>query len=103
MRHLRFGFVLITACASQPHSGTPWPAGCSPTAPRDAKPVEPTELEGLAGSYAVTFVLLSHGPTPSSWGGQLELTVTDTLQRYYVRTIRGYVKRGFRPLTGRFH
>jgi hypothetical protein len=92
----------MMACANQPHSRTAWPAECSPTAPAAAKPVEPADLEGLAGSYAVTFVMLSHGPTPLSWGGRLELTVTDTLQRYYVRTIRGYVKRGFRPLAGRF-
>jgi hypothetical protein len=92
----------MMACTGQPRSATPWPAACPPTDPADAKPVESADVEELAGSYAVTFVLLSHGPMASSWRGHLELTGTDTLERDYVQTIRGYVKRGFRPLAGRF-
>lgn len=56
----------------------------------------------MAGRYELTVVSLSQGPRPSYWHGNLELTPTDTLQRYYVQTIRGYVKRGMRPLAGQF-
>jgi len=44
--------------------------------------------------------MLSHGPKPSYWRGHLELAATDTLRRYYIQTLRGYVKRGLRPLAG---
>jgi hypothetical protein len=89
------------ACTHQPPAAV-WPVDCPPTASADTRPVEPDAVEPLAGKYTATFVLLSHGPRPYSWRGQLELAVTDTLQRYYVQTSRGYVKRGFRPLAGTF-
>jgi hypothetical protein len=93
---------LLTGCAGRQHAITPWPTECSPTAPAEARPVEPKDVEALAGRYTVTLVLLSHGPEPVSWDGHLDLSITDTLKRYYVQTLRGYVKRGYRPLAGHF-
>jgi hypothetical protein len=47
-------------------------------------------------------VALSYGRQRSFWRGDLSLAPTDTLQRYYIQTIRGWLRHGERPLAGRF-
>jgi hypothetical protein len=100
-RHV-FCLLSISACTggsrSQPRE--PWPVDCPPAAPAGSGPVESEKIESLAGRYQVTLVSLSYGP--SHWRGRLDLEPTDTLRRYYVQTIRGYIKRGVRPLAGHF-
>ena len=99
-----YAIALIVACGGLGCSPRtqPWPMDCPPSAPSGSRPVESDELESLAGRYEVILVSLSHGSRPSFWRGHLDLAATDTLQRYYIRTIRGYVRRGLRPLAGRF-
>jgi hypothetical protein len=94
--------LLISACAGsgRHQKQEPLPADCPPAAPAGSGPVESEKVESLAGRYRVTFVSLSYGP--SYWRGHLDLEPTDTLRRYYVQTIRGYIKRGMRPLAGHF-
>jgi hypothetical protein len=95
--------ALITACARPATSlrTQSWPVDCPPIAPAGSRPVNDIDVESLAGRYEVTLVTLSYGP--SYWGGELDLAQTDTLQRFYIQTIRGYVKRGMRPLAGHFY
>jgi hypothetical protein len=97
-----FGLLLISACAghARPQRREPWPVDCPPAAPAGSGPVESEKVESLAGGYEVTLVSLSYGL--SHWRGHLDLEPTDTLRRYYVQTIRGYIKRGMRPLAGHF-
>jgi hypothetical protein len=94
--------ALLAACSGPGHSSSaqPWPADCPPTAPRGSKPIEDSDVESLRGHYKVTLVSLSQGPY--SWTGSLHLVPTDTLRRFYVQTLRGYVKRGERPLAGEY-
>src|SRR3954470_12018722 len=94
--------LLISACAGgrRDQNRGPWPVDCPPAVPAGSGPVKSEKVESLAGRYEVTLVSLSFGP--SYWRGHLDLQPTDTLRRYYVQTIRGYIKQGERPLAGHF-
>lgn len=59
-------------------------------------------MEALAGSYEVTQVALPYGPHPAYWRGHLELLPADSLRRYYIETIGGPKRHGFRPLVGQY-
>ena len=75
---------------------------CPPSAPTRAEPIREGNIEMLAGRYEVTQVALSYGPRPAYWHGYLELTLTDSLRRYYIETIGGPKRHGYRPLAGQF-
>jgi hypothetical protein len=100
-RVLAIALMAFLASSCSAHT-QPWPTDCPPAAPVRARPLRGDSVESLAGRHEVTLVTLSYGSRPSYQRGHLELAATDTLQRYFIQTIRGYVRSGMRPLAGQF-
>jgi hypothetical protein len=93
-----FVAVVLTACHAQT---VPWPVGCPPTAPSGARIIASDSVAQLAGTYDLVMVGLSRGAPAWITRGRFNLSVADTLYRYWVWTIRGSIRRGDRPLVGK--
>jgi hypothetical protein len=93
--------VLGWSCASQQHAIASLAQSC--TAPSTAARFDSSEVEQLAGDYALTLVADSFPSHGARTSGRLRLRVnTDTLRRYYVHSplTNGWRRFGERPLVG---
>jgi len=73
---------------------------CPPTAPAGAHAVDSDSVTHLAGGYDLVLVGLSAGAPARVTRFRVNLTVADTLYRYWIPTIRGSIRKGDRPLAG---
>jgi len=92
-----FGLILLIGCRSIPAASD---RDCLPSKSRQVGAIQLGALMGLPGVYAFTAIATSPGMDRSSVTSELTLVSADTLQRYYERRIRGYVRSGNRPLVG---
>jgi hypothetical protein len=91
--------VLATGCV--PH----WLArgsDCAPDKPVEARRFSPSDVKDLVGAYRLITRTTVKGYDDYTSEGVMRFAVNDTLARYYILTIRGYLRRGDRELGGRY-
>ena len=92
-----FGLILLIGCRSVPAASE---RDCVPSKSGQVGAIPLDALMGLPGVYAFTAIATSPGMDRSSVASELTLVPADTLQRYYERRLRGYVRSGNRPVVG---